>query len=573
MKKILLILFLPILAWGQATVVQSPVPQFQSFNASGVPNVSGCVYTFASGTSTPQATYTDATGLITNTNPVRLDGTGSAQIWITSQVYRFQVWTFGSGTVGSNCGGGTQLYQIDGIKDSGLAGPSSNLAAVVTVQTTTNTPTITTINPVSPSQNYNIPDPGTGGNFIINPSGNSGTSNTLDCTLSGITCKRTASYYFRGGQCNSTTPSLGWDTFGINAPPTAQCFTGTNIQKGALGMPSAYNRTQTNTGTSTAAGTITTTYPAAIPGGNGDLLVLSVAFNGTTTVTGCTDGTNAYTQAKHVTNGALSLDIWYFLNPTTKAAGTTLTCTYGANATGAIRWHEYQTLNAVSLDVTASNTGTSNSITTGTTASTAQATELSFAAAGNISGAGITNSASGYAEHTAVISGTIAVDDAGIIAQTIATQAGSFTTSGSPAWAGAIATFKATNGVSAVAQQTVVLPSFYNSAVAVNSSLKWFVANVPSGSSTVSLGAALVCVPDGNTDDVVFNADTTATGTVSNVANNLPTTTALNGLAVGSCAAGQTLHFQVKRLRYNANDTYEGFVDILGAVFQIGITQ
>lgn len=124
MKKLLTVLismlFLPLVGRAQVTVIQSPTPQFRSSLPSGAPNVGGCVYTFASGTSTPQATYTDNTGLTPNVNPTILDSTGSANVWITGQTYRFQVWSFGSGTIGSNCGNGTQLYQIDGVRDTGL---------------------------------------------------------------------------------------------------------------------------------------------------------------------------------------------------------------------------------------------------------------------------------------------------------------------------------------------------------------------------------------------------------------------------------------------------------------------
>lgn len=153
MKKLALLFMLSIAAWGQVTVVQAPVPKFRSFLSSGSPNVGGCVYTFASGTSTPQATYFDFTGLTPNSNPVILDGNGEAQIWITSAVYRFQVWSFGSGVIGSNCGNGQQLYQIDGVRDTGL----NALNGPLTIAPTTNGIDILTIvraTDVSPSGNF-----------------------------------------------------------------------------------------------------------------------------------------------------------------------------------------------------------------------------------------------------------------------------------------------------------------------------------------------------------------------------------------------------------------------------------
>lgn len=569
---LLLLAGLATVSRAQVTVVQAPVPKFRSFVASGAPNAQGCVYTYATGTSTPQATYTDSTGATPNTNPVVLDANGEASIWITSAVYRFQVWTFGGGSIGVNCGGGSQLYSIDGVKDYGLGGAITSLAALVTVLTATNQPAIATVNPTGAGHIYNIPDPGTGGNFIINPSGNGGISNTLDCSLSGITCKRTASFYFRGGQCNSATAAAGWDTIAGISTAIPFCQTGSNVQKGTLGLGSAYTRYQTNTGTSAGATTVTTTYPAALIGGTGDLLVVTLLFNGTTTVSGCTDGTNAYTQAKHIANGTMSVDIWYKLDATTKAAGTTLTCTMGT-ATASMRWAEYLAPNSVTFDVAASNTGTGTSATTGTTASTAQTTELVIAAAGNISTATLVNSASGYVDHGQVASAAMINDDSGTITQAIAGQSASFTVGSSVAWAAAIATFKAANGSDTQAQQTITLPAFYNSAQAVNAVLKWIVSPAPQGTSNAVLAGSLLCIADGDTDDAAFNAATSATTAITNTGPNLPISTTLSALAQGGCAAGQTLHFKVSRSRYNASDTYEGFVQLIGAQLQIGITQ
>lgn len=48
---------------------------------TGVPNVGGKVFTYAAGTSTPQATWTDAAQTVPNTNPVILDARGEAVIF------------------------------------------------------------------------------------------------------------------------------------------------------------------------------------------------------------------------------------------------------------------------------------------------------------------------------------------------------------------------------------------------------------------------------------------------------------------------------------------------------------
>jgi len=60
----------------------SPPPKLQFFGSDGLPLVGGKLYTYAAGTTTPLATYTDYTGATQNTNPVILDATGQAGVWL-----------------------------------------------------------------------------------------------------------------------------------------------------------------------------------------------------------------------------------------------------------------------------------------------------------------------------------------------------------------------------------------------------------------------------------------------------------------------------------------------------------
>lgn len=60
----------------------TPVLRSKFFNAGGTAALAGGkVYTYQAGTSTPQATYTDASGGTPNANPVILDANGEANIW------------------------------------------------------------------------------------------------------------------------------------------------------------------------------------------------------------------------------------------------------------------------------------------------------------------------------------------------------------------------------------------------------------------------------------------------------------------------------------------------------------
>lgn len=63
---------------------------FREFDANGAPLAGGKLYTYAAGTTTPQATYTDASGGTPNANPVVLDSTGRADVWMTpGLLYKF----------------------------------------------------------------------------------------------------------------------------------------------------------------------------------------------------------------------------------------------------------------------------------------------------------------------------------------------------------------------------------------------------------------------------------------------------------------------------------------------------
>lgn len=578
-----------------------PTPKNQFLDSNGHPLAGGCVFSYAAGTSTPLATYTDSTGAFANANPVSLDSGGFASIWLSSALYKIVVKSAG----GINCASGTQQYSVDNLSNTGLRAltlavllnPAGNANQTVTgplsayyftgtqahttspnvrvgilapsfiLDTVSNPPSVAVTQPAVAGQTYTTPDPGTPtAAYILSPNN---TTNTLDCTQTGITCKRRAYVYFEGAGCNNTTAGLGWDSFGTNSP-TPLCITGTNVQKGVLALPAAATYIQENTGTAAAAGTVTTTYPAATTAGN--LLVATVGVDGGKTVSGCTDGTNAYTKAISIANGNTDLEIWYFNgNSTSKAAATTLTCTLSANANAAIDWKEYNgLLTAAILDVTASNTATSTAVTTGTTAGTAQNTELVIAAVASPSNPTVT-AASGWVKHTTVSQSTnVTIADAGKIQQATAAQSGAFTLSSSLAWASAIATFKVSVASDAQAQRTWRIPSYYRSTDAVNSVINWQNQLQATGTINTQLGAAVVCTAAGTSDDPAFNADTSATALVSASATNIVTETPLNALTTTGCTASSLMHLRIKRLRYNANDTYEGYVYVNGASLEYG---
>lgn len=110
MKKLFwLLLFAPVL-YAQTGVVPFRTPRATFTDPNGVPLANGCVFTYQGGTTTPQATYTDYTGSTPNTNPVILDSTGSAVMWLSgTNTYKFVAWSYG----GTNCASGVQQWSVD----------------------------------------------------------------------------------------------------------------------------------------------------------------------------------------------------------------------------------------------------------------------------------------------------------------------------------------------------------------------------------------------------------------------------------------------------------------------------
>lgn len=75
------------------TTQLAPLAVQRFYDNSGNLAIGGKVYTYAAGTSTPVATYTDSTGGTPNTNPVILNARGEGVFWLTpGQAYKFVVY-------------------------------------------------------------------------------------------------------------------------------------------------------------------------------------------------------------------------------------------------------------------------------------------------------------------------------------------------------------------------------------------------------------------------------------------------------------------------------------------------
>lgn len=98
MRYLTLLLLFASTAFAQLGIAPDVHPIFLGNN--GQPAAGGFLYTYAAGTTTLQPTFTDATGLIANSNPIPLDSTGApsngsvqTQIWLSNTAYKFCLWS------------------------------------------------------------------------------------------------------------------------------------------------------------------------------------------------------------------------------------------------------------------------------------------------------------------------------------------------------------------------------------------------------------------------------------------------------------------------------------------------
>ena len=103
------------------TAVIAPSLVFQGVTPQGLPLIGGLLHTYPAGTSTAQASYTDSTMGTPNANPVVLNASGQASVWLDPTLsYKFIL----------TDAAGNQLYSRDNVQGAlGITGsliPSSN---------------------------------------------------------------------------------------------------------------------------------------------------------------------------------------------------------------------------------------------------------------------------------------------------------------------------------------------------------------------------------------------------------------------------------------------------------------
>jgi len=144
--------------------VLTPSPKMQFESAAGVPLSGGKVYTYTAGTTTPLATYTDASGATPNSNPVILNSRGEASIWLGAATYKFKLTDAND----------VEIWTVDYIS-APTSGVSPVLSGNVTIDSDTPGPALkitqTGTGPVMRVQDSSDPDSTP---FIIDSAGNVG---------------------------------------------------------------------------------------------------------------------------------------------------------------------------------------------------------------------------------------------------------------------------------------------------------------------------------------------------------------------------------------------------------------
>jgi hypothetical protein len=112
------LLNLSALAQAPTAPAAAPPPyvRVQYFNNDGSPCAGCALWTYAAGGNTPLSTFTDQTAMTANTDPVILDGSGRAAIYITDLAYKFVL----ENPIPTGMTHGATIWTVDNIVDTGL---------------------------------------------------------------------------------------------------------------------------------------------------------------------------------------------------------------------------------------------------------------------------------------------------------------------------------------------------------------------------------------------------------------------------------------------------------------------
>lgn len=134
--------------------VVTPTAKAQFIDAAGIPLAGGFLYTYAAGTTTPQATYTDSTAATANSNPIILDSRGEANIWLGSATYKFKLCDSTN----------TEIWTVDNISapttalspvlSGNVVIDTNSSGTALTINQSGTGPLIKSVNPTTPTTVY-----------------------------------------------------------------------------------------------------------------------------------------------------------------------------------------------------------------------------------------------------------------------------------------------------------------------------------------------------------------------------------------------------------------------------------
>lgn len=134
--------------------VVTPTAKAQFIDAAGIPLAGGFLYTYAAGTTTPQATYTDSTAATANSNPIVLDSRGEANIWLGSATYKFKLCDSTN----------TEIWTVDNISapttalspvlSGNVVIDTNSSGTALTINQSGTGPLIKSVNPATPTTVY-----------------------------------------------------------------------------------------------------------------------------------------------------------------------------------------------------------------------------------------------------------------------------------------------------------------------------------------------------------------------------------------------------------------------------------
>jgi hypothetical protein len=348
--------------------VLTPVAKMQFLDATGAPLVGGLLYTYAAGTTTPQASYTDSTGATANTNPVVLDARGEANIWLASATYKFKLASSDN----------TELWTVDNI-----SAPTSSLSPVlsgnVTIDSNSAGPALkitqTGTGPVLRVQDSVDPDVTP---FIIDSTGQVGIGTQSPSTALDVD---NGVIQLSSSGVSRTTISADASNSTINSPSTRGLILSTGgtpritiASGGGVTFSGAVTASggATITGNVAVTGTLSSTGALTVSSGGasitGGLTVPSggAAITGNSTVTGTLNATSTLTAQNGLTVSAGGL--------TVSAGGASITgnstVTGTLNATSTLTAQNGLTVSAGGAGITGLLTANSGVNVTGTVTAT-----------------------------------------------------------------------------------------------------------------------------------------------------------------------------------------------------------